>query len=117
MKLYKLINGHLNEAPAMFRGIMGYNNNIEEMAKDGYKPVIESGEGSAFEYIDHVDYIEKRFYAPKFDYRKARREAYPEIGDMIDAICKAYDGDADELLALMAQRNIVKNTIKKPEND
>jgi hypothetical protein len=37
---------------------------------------------------------------------------------MIDAICKAYDGEPDELNALMAQRNIVKATIKKvPDAD
>lgn len=117
MQLYKLVNGHLDEAPVIFRGIIGYNKNIEEMSKDGYKPVIESGEGEEFEYIERKDHIEKHFYTPKFDYRKARREAYPEIGDMIDAICKAYDGDADELMELMAQRNIVKDTIKKPEYD
>jgi hypothetical protein len=37
---------------------------------------------------------------------------------MVDAICKAYDGDSEELLALMAQRNVVKATIKKvPDAD
>lgn len=117
MKLYKLVNGELSEAPVMYRGIIGYNKNMEEMAKDGYKPVVETGEGSEFQYIDHKDHIEKRFYVPKFDYKKARREAYPEIGDMIDAICKAYDGDPEELQELMAQRALIKQTIKKPEND
>ncbi|MCQ2574555.1 MAG: hypothetical protein MJ156_00420 [Alphaproteobacteria bacterium] len=113
MQMYKLINGNLVEAPVFFRGIMGYNVNIEEMSKDGYKPVIEVGEGEAFRYNERKDHIEKIYYTPEFDYREARRKAYPEIGDMIDAICKAYDGEPEELQELMAQRALVKSTIKK----
>jgi hypothetical protein len=32
---------------------------------------------------------------------------------MIDAFCKAYEGDDAELRALLAHRNIIKATIKK----
>lgn len=113
MQLYRLVNGELIEAPTFFRGIMGYNVNLEEMTKDGYKPVIEKGEGEAVKYLEHQDHIEKIYYTPEFDYKEARRKAYPDIGDMIDAICKAYDGEPEELQELMAQRAMVKNTIKK----
>lgn len=115
--LYKLVNGELSEAPEIFRGIINYNRDLLEMQKDGWKPLIETGNGESFEYIDHNDHIEKRYYTKPFDYRQARREAYPEIGDMIDAICKAYDGEPDELMELIAKRKLIKQTIKKPEND
>lgn len=116
--MYKLENGKLVEAPAVWKGIVGYNKDLDRLVADGWKPLIVTGEGEIVEYIEHADHIEERHSVPPYDYRALRRAAYPELGDMIDAICKAYDGDADELLALMAQRNIVKATIKKePDAD
>lgn len=116
--MYKLENGKLVEAPAVWKGIVGYNKDLDRLVKDGWKPLIVTGEGEIVEYIEHGDHIEERHSVPPYDYRALRRNAYPELGDMIDAICKAYDGDADELLALMAQRNVVKATIKKePDAD
>lgn len=111
------MNNDLVEAPCMFRGIVGYNHNMEEMAKDGYKPLIEEGQGSCFEYIERADHIVKRWYEPAYDYRAERAKLYPSVGDMIDAFCKAYNNEPEELQELMAQRDIIKQTIKKPEND
>lgn len=116
--MYKLENGKLVEAPAVWKGIVGYNKDLDRLVADGWKPKVVKGEGEIVEYIEHGDHIEERHSAPPYDYRALRREAYPELGDMIDAICKAYDGDADELLALMAQRNAIKASIKKvPDAD
>jgi hypothetical protein len=116
--MYKLENGKLVEAPAVWKGIVGYNKDLDRLVADGWKPKVVKGEGEIVEYIEHSDHIEERHSTPPYDYRALRREAYPELGDMIDAICKAYDGDADELLALMAQRNAIKASIKKvPDAD
>lgn len=114
--MYKLEKGKLVEAPAVWKGIVGYNKDLNRLVADGWLPLIVTGEGSVVEYIEHKDHIEERHSEPPYDYRALRRAAYPELGDMIDAICKAYDGEPDELLALMAQRNIVKSTIKKEKD-
>lgn len=114
--MYKLENGKLVEAPAVWKGVVGYNKNLERLVRDGWKPLIVTGDGEVVEYIEHKDHIEEKHSEPPYDYRALRRAAYPELGDMIDAICKAYDGDADELLALMAQRNVIKATIKKTQD-
>lgn len=115
-KMYKLENGKLVEAPAVWKGIVGYNKDLERLVRDGWKPLIVTGEGEIVKYIEHKDHIEEQHSEPPYDYREERRKLYPELGDMIDAICKAYDGDPEELKALMAQRNVVKSTIRKPEN-
>lgn len=52
----------------------------------------------------------------KANYKELRRAEYPQLGDMIDAICKAYDGDPDELLALMACRKAIKEKHKKTKD-
>lgn len=114
--MYKLENGRLTEAPAVWKGIVGYNNDLDRLVADGWKPLIVTGEGSVVEYVEHKDHIEERHSEPPYDYRELRRQAYPELGDMIDAICKAYDGYPDELMALMAQRNVIKSTIKKEKD-
>lgn len=118
MSMYKIQNGKLIEPPVVWKGIIGYNKDLERLVADGWKPLITTGEGEIIQYVEHKDHIEERHSKPAYDYRELRRQAYPEIGDMIDAICKAYDGESDELLALMAQRNVVKATIKKvPDAD
>ena len=114
--MYKLENGRLTEAPAVWKGIVGYNNDLNRLVADGWKPLVVTGEGSVIEYVEHKDHIEERHSEPPYDYRELRRQAYPELGDMIDAICKAYDGYPDELMALMAQRNVIKSTIKKEKD-
>lgn len=114
--MYKLENGKLVEAPVVYKGIVGYNKNYERMVADGWKPLIVTGEGSIVEYFERNDHIEEKHSEPPYDYKELRRQAYPELGDMIDAICKAYDGEPEELQELMAQRNVVKATIKKTED-
>lgn len=114
--MYKLIDGKLVEAPVVWKGIVGYNKNLERLVSDGWKPKITTGDGSVVSYIEHADHIEEKHSKPKFDYRQAREAAYPSVGDMIDAFCKAYAGDDTELKALMAKRDIVKTTIKKEKD-
>lgn len=116
--MYKLIAGKLVEAPTVYKGIVGYNKNLERLLADGWKPLIVTGEGSIVKYFERKDHIEEEHSNPPYDYRALREAAYPSLGDMIDAICKAYDGDDTELKTLMAQRNVVKATIKKvPDAD
>lgn len=114
--MYKLEHGKLIEAPQVWKGIVGYGNDLKRLVADGWKPLIVTGDGEDVSYIECKDHIEERHSKPAYDYRAARAAAYPSIGDMIDAICKAYDGDSDELLELMAQRNIIKATIKKDQD-
>lgn len=114
--MYKLEKGKLITPPAVWKGVVGYNKDLTRLTADGWLPLIVTGEGENVEYIQHKDHIEEKHSEPPYDYRALRREAYPELGDMIDAICKAYDGDAEELLALMAQRNVIKATIKKTKD-
>jgi hypothetical protein len=114
--MYKLENGKLVEAPAVWKGIVGYNKDLDRLVADGWKPKVVKGEGEIVEYIEHADHIEERHSVPPYDYRALRRNAYPELGDVIDAICKAYEGDDTELQAILAQRNVVKATIKKEQD-
>ena len=112
-KMVKLENGKIITPPTVWKGMVGYNNNLERLLADGWKPLITNGDGDEIEYVEHSDYIEEKHTTPPYDYRKERAAAYPAVGDMIDAICKAYDGDDSELKALMAQRNAVKARIRK----
>lgn len=111
--MYKLIDGSLVEAPNVYKGIVGYNKDLERLVADGWKPLIVTGDGPVVDYFEHKDHIEKRHSFPPYDYRAEREKAYPSVGDMIDAFCKAYEGDDAELRALLAHRNIIKATIKK----
>lgn len=111
--MYKIEHGKLITPPVVWKGVIGYNNDLEKLTADGWKPLIVTGDGDEVEYIEHKDHIEEKHSTPPYDYRAARAAAYPSVGDMIDAICKAYDGDDTELKALMAQRNVVKAQIKK----
>lgn len=114
--MYKLDHGKLIEAPAVYKGIVGYNKNLDRLVADGWKPLIVRGEGPIVEYFERNDHIEEKHSEPPYDYRALREKAYPSLGDMIDAFCKAYLGDDSELQALLAQRVAVKNTIKKTKN-
>lgn len=114
--MYKLEKGKLVQAPSVWKGIVGYNKDLDRLVRDGWKPLIVSGDGEVIEYVEHKDHIEEKHSEPPYDYKALRRAAYPSLGDMIDAICKAYDGQPEELQALMAQRNIIKATIKKTQD-
>lgn len=115
--MYKLENGKLITPPAVFKGVIGYNKDLERLVADGWLPLIVTGEGETVEYKVHKDHIEEKHSTPPFDYRTAREKAYPSLGDMIDAFCKAYDGDDTELKKLLVQRTVIKTQIKKPTND
>lgn len=111
--MYKLQEGKLITPQKVWKGIVGYDKNLDLLVRDGWKPMIETGEGELVQYIEKEDHIEKHYYNPPYDYRAEREKLYPSLGDMIDAICKAYDGYPDELQTLMAQRQIIKDTVKK----
>lgn len=111
--MYKLEKGKLITPPVVWKGVVGYNNDLERLVVDGWKPKIITGEGEIVEYIEHKDHIEEKHSVPPYDYRALRARAYPAVGDVIDAICKAYEGDDTELQTILAQRQIVKATIKK----
>ena len=114
--MYKLEKGKLVEAPAVWKGIVGYNKDLERLVKDGWQPLIVTGEGSVVEYIEHKDHIEEKHSEPPYDYRALRRAAYPELGDVIDALIKAYQGETEELETIITQRQLIKNNIKKTKD-
>lgn len=114
--MYKLEKGKLVTPPVVWKGMVGYNNNLERLTADGWKPLIKKGEGEIIEYFERADYIEELHSNPPYNYREERAKAYPSLGDMIDAICKAYEGDDTELQSLMQQRNTIKAKIKKTQN-
>ncbi len=114
--MYKLEKGKLITPPNVWKGVVGYNKDLTRLTADGWLPLVVSGEGEYVQYIQHKDHIEEKHSEPPYDYKELRRQAYPSLGDMIDAICKAYDGEPDELKALMAQRDVVKATIKKTKD-
>jgi hypothetical protein len=55
--MYKLENGKLVEAPAVWKGIVGYNKDLDRLVADGWKPKVVKGEGEIVEYIEHADHI------------------------------------------------------------
>jgi hypothetical protein len=115
--LYKLQNGKLITPPKIWRGVVGYHNNLSLLARDGWKPVIETGKGSLYKFIDKKDYIEKSYYEEVINYKTARENAYNAsgitVGNVIDALLKAYEGDDAELKTIITQRQIIKKNIKK----
>lgn len=113
--MYKLEDGILVKAPTVWKGIVGYDKDLQRLVKDGWKPLIKTGEGDLVEYIEHEDHIEMRSYEPPFDYRAERAKQYPELGDVVDALIKAYKGDPAELETIITQRDIVKKNVKKPQ--
>ena len=114
--MYKLVNGELRTPPAVCKGVVGYNKDLQRLTADGWKPLIETGAGELFEYVEKKDHIEKHYFKPPFDYRKEREAAYPALGDVIDALLKAYQGDTKELDVIIAKREAIKKSIKK-KND
>lgn len=115
--MYKLVNGQLVTPPAVHKGIIGFNNDLGALVADGWKPLVEEGEGNLFEYKETKDCIVKHWFNPPYDYRAEREKLYPPVGDVIDAILKAYQGDTEELELIISARQLIKNKIKKPEND
>ena len=81
MKYAKLINGVLIFAPKNKGSIINYNLNIEEMTKDGYKPLIEAGkeDGKAYEYFykdtkNSIKEVVKEIIPEPVDEEAQRRE-------------------------------------------
>lgn len=112
-KMYKLKDGRLITPPKVWKGFIGYDKSLEKLVADGWKPLIEVGKGELFKYIEKKDCIEKSFYNKPFDYREERAKAFPPVGDVVDAICKAFEGDDSELQVIITQRQIIKSNIKK----
>jgi len=115
--MYKLQNGQLITPPKVLKGIIGYDRNWEQLAKDGWKPLIETGDGECSEYIEQKDHIELRHFERPYDYREARAAEYPPLGDVIDALLKAYEGDDKSLKVIITQRALIKKAHPKVQND
>ena len=113
--MYKIQDGKLVTPPKVWNGIVGYDKDLDRLVADGWKPLIETGEGNLVQYVEHKDHIERKFYNPPYDYRAERAKQYPELGDVIDALIKAYKGNPAELEAIITQRDIIKKNIKKPQ--
>lgn len=113
MTIFKLENGKLISPPKVWNGIVGYDKDLDRLVADGWKPLIETGEGSLVKYVEHKDHIEMCHYEPPYDYRAEREKAYPPLGDVIDALLKAYEGDDSELKVIITHRQIIKKNIKK----
>jgi hypothetical protein len=111
--MYKIENGKLVKPPKVWKGIIGYDRDLDRLVKDGWKPLIETGDGEFEEYVEHKDHIEHRHYNAPYDYKKEREKAYPPLGDVIDALLKAYAGDDAELQVIITNRQLIKQSIKK----
>lgn len=113
--MYKIENGKLITPPRVWKGFVGYDKDLVKLTQDGWKPLIETGAGELFKYIDKKDCIEKNYYKKPFNYKEERAKLYPSLGDVVDALIKAYQGDSKELDVIITQRQIIKNSIKKPQ--
>ena len=111
--MYKIKDGRLITPPRVWKGVIGYDKDLKRLVADGWKPLIEVGTGELVEFTEKKDHIEKKYYNAPYDYKKAREAAYPSIGDVIDALLKAYEGNDIELRTIITQRQIVKKNIKK----
>lgn len=118
-KYAKLINDtQIEMAPLNKGAILNYNLNLELLRQDGFKEVIENSYPN-----DNKKYIIKyraennkiiQFFEEIIpSYETQRKSEYPELGDMIDAFCKAENGEKEELNRLLAKRNEIKNKYPK----
>ena len=113
----KLVDDCLIFPPRVHNGIVGYDRDRARLLQDGWKPVRVEGDGLEVRYEETATEIKEIHFTKPEDYRELRRAAYPELGDVIDALLKAYDGDDAELQIIIAQRKIIKDTIRTPNAD
>ena len=95
----KLNDGILSYAPATKDNVLGYNleSNQAQLLKDGYKPVIKLENREKYTdcegtYLFHFEELEDKIievatYQP-YSYAFLRRNAYPDMADLCDALVK-----------------------------
>ncbi len=77
---------------------------------------IDDNDKELQDYRNHQNqYSYEEIQKRTLDYKQLRAIHYPSIGDMIDAFCKAKNGDDSELNKLLKLREEIKNTYKKGE--
>lgn len=118
-KYAKLINeNEIEYAPKNKANIINYNQNIEAMIKDGFMKIIKANvplndnEYNAKYRIEDNQIIES-FEEITPNYIQLRKTEYPELGDMIDAFCKAESGEKEELNYLLNKRKQIKSKYPK----
>ena len=128
----KLNDGVLNYAPATKGNILGYNlaSNNAQLLKDGYKPVEKilnkakytDSEGTYIFHFEELDdkIVEVATYHP-YSYAYVRKNAYPEIADLCDALVKLNSNDealkaaGEQQLSAYVQTCLdIKNKYPKP---
>lgn len=86
----------------------GYIISISEIAQKDMEYIKDDDK----ELQDYKNKINK--YSPseemkrKLSYKELRKYEYPEIGEVIDALCKANEGDDKELKEIMNKRKEIK---------
>ena len=112
-------SGEIKIPPVNKGNILNYNLNEELLREDGYlelitnsKPNDEKNYKSAYEERDGKIY--QVFTEEIETYSELRIKEYPSVNDVIDAVCKALDGDRTEFDELQAYRMAIKQKYPKP---
>lgn len=121
MKQYAKLteNGGIETPPINKDNILNYYLDKKALKKDGYLELIpqeppDDGKKyrAAYEEIDGKIY--QVFIEEVEPYAELRAKEYPDIGDMVDAICKALAGNPTEFEELNALRLSIKQKYPKP---
>ena len=105
--------------PKNYNGISNYHLATEMLLQDGYLKLKETKQPGSnyfpkYEIKDNtiLQTWEKIEETP-LTYAELRSLEYPSVGDMIDAICKKFDGDSTEYDKLQEQRLKIKEKYPK----
>lgn len=124
MKQYaKLISKNNIEYPPQNKGnTLNYASNSDLLIRDGYLPLIE------IEKPDDEQLYEKNYYKEdnciyekwnlvSSNYAQKRENEYPNLGDVVDAICKWIDGDKTNYEYIQSLRLNIKEKYPKDKNN
>ncbi|MDD4556509.1 MAG: hypothetical protein PHE89_04185 [Alphaproteobacteria bacterium] len=121
MKQYAKIteNGEIETPPTNKDNILNYNLDKKALKKDGYLELITQeppNDGKKYRtmYEEKEGKIHQLFIEEIELYNELRAKEYPAIGDIVDAICKALDGDRSEFDELNSLRLSIKQKYSKP---
>lgn len=118
MNYGKLNNGIIICASKNKGAISNYYLNEENLLNDGYLPIIEKEypqDGNRYLQVNQIidGKIVINWQKIELSYQELRELEYPNIGDMIDAICKKLDGDSEEYNKLQTLRLEIKDKYQK----
>ncbi len=121
MKYGKLKNNIIMYAPKNKGGISNYYIDEKNLKKDGYLPIVEEKEpqdDNEYLQVNKIidDKIVMTWEKRELSYQELRERDYPNVGDMIDAICKKLDGNSLEYDNLQIVRNEIKTKYPKPQD-